>query len=98
MIKWRKDKNSQTLTIKHEKNAQDKRKKWIFEGVRRPVQESDGFIPVGIASGRVTNLFGRCIANSAVDRAERIRTLNQIRPDSSHWKAEIREEKKCAEK
>jgi hypothetical protein len=55
------------------------------------VRESNGFIPIGLMFGCVTNLSGCRTTNSAVDRVERVWTVNQVCPDSSHWKAEIRE-------
>jgi len=48
------------------------------------VRESDGLIPVGLASERVTNSSERCTASSVVNRAEHVQTLYQVRPDSLH--------------
>jgi hypothetical protein len=82
-----KDKNSRQLVIKHEKNGQNKRKKeeeFLKKGVRRTVRESDGFIPIGLASRHVSNSSGRRTASLAVDRAKCVRTLNQVCLDSLH--------------
>jgi len=43
--------------------------------------ESYGYIPVAIASGRVTNSFGWSTARSTIGMAARVQTLSQVWPE-----------------
>jgi len=57
------------------------------------LQERDGFINVGLASGRDTNFYGRHTTRLAIGRATRVQTSSQVRPNALYRKVEFRE--KC---